>query len=540
MADENWMEDMLEVDAPRAVNVIDFRRPADDLIEDDAFEDHSHLFTKLSIGGADGKQVLGNAYNVGLILEADYRVRDLVAYDEFRERPVILRDIDTGVSCVPTVRVKAGGEPLASHHLDALMAFMQAPSDRRGHSGGHGCGVTKAALETGVSNAARRNAFDPVKDMIESVEWDGVSRIGDWLSRYLGCPRDIYHEEVGTKWLVGAVARVYEPGTKFDYVMTIGGAQGARKSTMLEILGGEFFTALAAGAMKDEKRLIEATQGSWIVEIAEMAAMQGASQSSVKNIVSTTVDRARLAYDKLASDHRRRFVFAATTNETAILDDPTGGRRYWIVDCKVPLIDTEALELEVAQMWSEALHVYRAMRSEKPTGHLPLFLSPQAAAIAEAKQAAARAHDDIDAIADEIRRVMETPRLDGEENAFGASYYAEYAPKEIFAEVTGKPAAEYTSGKVARDFLKACRRVEYLATPGERKYIKRLKEKAKPVVVIREKFLPHFAARLSEIENVDISKYDANGEEVRAGAGEREEKMGGRGGSDIVDGILDL
>ena len=307
-------------------NVVAFPRPVDE-----EFDDMEHTFRRLALGGSDGTQVLGNAYNAGLILQTDHRVKGILGYDGFREQTVIVGDIDTGVECVPTVRVR-GVEQLGAHHLDALMAFMQAPSEIRGEIGGHGCSVTRQALEVGVSNTARQNTFDPVKQLIEREKWDGQPRLDTWISRYLGTPDDVYHREVGVKWMTAAVARVYEPGAKFDFTLTVRGDQGTRKSTMFEVLGGDFYTSLGVGAMKDEKKLIEATAGSWIVEIAEMAAMQSNSADVNKNFISTTVDKARMAYDRITSDHRRRFVFGITTNNRGIIDDPTGARRFWIVD----------------------------------------------------------------------------------------------------------------------------------------------------------------------------------------------------------------
>ena len=191
-------------------------------------------------------------------------------------------------------------------------------------------------------------------------------------------------------------------------------------------------------------------------------------------------------------------------------------------------IDTDALAAEVGQMWAEALHIYRETRDSQPTGNLPLFLSPEASAIADAKQSASRAYDDIDALADEIRNVIETPRIDGDGEAFGARFYTEYAPKEIFAAVTGRPMSEYVSGKTARDLLKACRRIEYLSAPGDRRYIRRIGEKAKPVIVDREKFLAAFASRLRD-EGYDLSAYEEREEpaaapEVGDDVGRREKK----------------
>lgn len=508
---------------PRKGNVDDDNKDAEidpDLIESEGPQDTEFLLQKLALGGRDGTQILGNAYNAGLILQADHRTRDILGYDEFREQVTLIKDLAVGVTGVPTFKAPPAGAALLDYHIDALQAFLQAPSEVRGDIGGHDCNVTKTALISGISNTARQNVFNPVLDMIEAEEWDGTPRIETWLSKYLGCPDDEYHREIGMKWLVGAVTRAYEPGAKFDFVLTVCGVQGALKSTMFETLGCAFYKSLGKGAMKDEKKLIEATQGGWIVEVAEMAAMQSQSQESMKNFISTAIDTARLAYERAAADYKRRFIFGATTNRSDMLDDPTGGRRYWIVKVRVPLIDTNAMALEVGQFWAEAAVVYKKMREENPTGHLPLFLSPAAKAIAEEMQQSAIAYDDVDAMADEIRNFLETPNIHGDGSAYGYEFFTEMAPKEIFAAVTGRPMAEYVSGKVARDFLKACHRIEYVSISGNAKYIRRIKEKARAIIIDREKFLPHFAARLVASEAVDLSAFDENGNPKADGLGD--------------------
>lgn len=41
-------------------------------------------------------------------------------------------------------------------------------------------------------------------------------------------------------FLIGMVARVMQPGVKFDYCLVLEGDQGKGKSTMVRILGGDW------------------------------------------------------------------------------------------------------------------------------------------------------------------------------------------------------------------------------------------------------------------------------------------------------------
>ena len=62
------------------------------------------------------------------------------------------------------------------------------------------------------------NSYDPVLDYLNSLEWDGVSRVDDWLVGYCGAQDTPFIRAVGRKVLIAAVRRVKEPGCKFDYV----------------------------------------------------------------------------------------------------------------------------------------------------------------------------------------------------------------------------------------------------------------------------------------------------------------------------------
>ena len=54
---------------------------------------------------------------------------------------------------------------------------------------------------------------------------------------YLGAADNEYTREVTRKMFVGAVARAYEPGSKFDNMLILSGRQGIGKSTILRKVG---------------------------------------------------------------------------------------------------------------------------------------------------------------------------------------------------------------------------------------------------------------------------------------------------------------
>lgn len=209
-----------------------------------------------------------------------------------------------------------------------------------------------------VTNAIAMNAsFDPVRDYLEGVAWDGTERLDTWTRDYLGAQDSPYARAVGRRWMISAVARTFEPGSKADHVLVLEGGQSIGKSSALEILAGEehFGDDIPPVGSKDAQQYLG---GLWIVELAEMDAATKAVASTLKRFLTTVKDRYRPAYGRRTVVHRRRCVFAGSVNLEEYLKDSTGGRRFWPIECSD--VDLEALAASRDQLWAEAVVAYRA------------------------------------------------------------------------------------------------------------------------------------------------------------------------------------
>jgi predicted P-loop ATPase len=205
-----------------------------------------------------------------------------------------------------------------------------------------------------------KNQYHPVRDYLDSLHWDGIPRVSGMFQTYHRSQMAAsYLEEVATLWMVGAVARIYEPGTKFDYVIVLEGEQGLGKSTFLETLASKpwFLDSLPNLQDKDASTNI---QGAWICEIAELAAMNRSTIEAVKAYLSRNVDRVRPPYGQRRIDIPRSTVFAGTTNPKHYLHDPTGSRRFWPV--KVGRCDFQSLIRDRDQLWAEAAFMFHFNR----------------------------------------------------------------------------------------------------------------------------------------------------------------------------------
>jgi predicted P-loop ATPase len=190
--------------------------------------------------------------------------------------------------------------------------------------------------------------------------------------------------------LVGAVARIFRNGVKFDLVLTlVGSKQGTGKSTFFAKLGREWFSD--SFHTISGKEAFEQLQGAWIIEMAEMSGVRKSEVEPTKHFITKREDTYRPAYGRIVETYKRKCVFVATTNEKDFLRDPSGGRRFMPVDVheyrtnKNILSSNELVGDQVDQVWAEALSLYVAKE--------PLYLSVDAEKIARKEQ---REHSQVD------------------------------------------------------------------------------------------------------------------------------------------------
>lgn len=214
-----------------------------------------------------------------------------------------------------------------------------------------------------VTKVADDRSYHPIREFLSSLpEWDKVPRVDTILVDFLGASDNAYVRAVTRKTLCGAIARVMNPGCKFDTMLVLNGPQGKGKSTLISKLCGEWFNdSLLLNDTKD-KTAAEKLQGYWILEIGELAGLKKTEIETLRGFLSRQNDIYRASFGRRATPHPRQCVFIGTTNaENGYLRDTAGNRRFWPV--KTPgdaaRASWEMTEEEIRQIWAEALVRYK-------------------------------------------------------------------------------------------------------------------------------------------------------------------------------------
>ncbi|MFL0251962.1 VapE domain-containing protein [Clostridium neuense] len=316
----------------------------DFMLED--FETSSEEWLKLLEVDKRGlfKSTIGN---IVLILENDQYLKGKIALNEFSHRTTIRGNL-------PWHKLKniSEGDSWKDSDDAALRYYIEKVY-----------GITSPTkIDDALQVVEEKNKYHPIRDYLEEIVWDGKNRVETLFIDYLGAEDNTYTRMVTRKALTAAVARVFEPGTKFDYMLVLVGKQGIGKSHIINLLGQNWYSdSLITVQGKDA---YEQLQDAWIIEMAELSATKRAETEAVKHFISKREDIYREAYGKRVTKFPRQCVFFGTTNDNDFLRDKTGNRRYWPVvvgrNKSNKNLWQEMNQATVNQIWAEALMLWKS------------------------------------------------------------------------------------------------------------------------------------------------------------------------------------
>ena len=227
--------------------------------------------------------------------------------------------------------------------------------------------TSEKKIQKAISIVADCDKYHPIRDYLNSLEWDGTERIRYALTRFLGAEDSEYTYQCLRLFMLGAISRVFKPGCKFEVMLCLVGGQGAGKSTFFRLLAvkDEWFSDDLKKI--DDDNVYRKMQGHWIIEMSEMIATANAkSIEDIKSFISRAKETYKVPYETHPADRLRQCVFGGSSNTMDFLPlDRSGNRRFLPImvhpeNAVVHILEDEAASRAfIDLMWAEAMFIYR-------------------------------------------------------------------------------------------------------------------------------------------------------------------------------------
>ncbi len=219
--------------------------------------------------------------------------------------------------------------------------------------------VGKEDIVDVIAEHAAHACFDSAMMWADTLKWDGVRRIETSMSRYFGTEDSHYARTVGLYLFTALAGRLYSPGCQADMaVILISEAQGRRKSSCIKALVPDIEAYSTVDFGQDDKELAMRVRGRLVVEIPEMVGWNKRAVAHIRDWMTRTHEQWRGMHSNDVTTYPRRFVVMGTGNDKAILDDPTGARRWLPIEV-TRTGDHEALAADRDQLWAEGIALWR-------------------------------------------------------------------------------------------------------------------------------------------------------------------------------------
>lgn len=226
--------------------------------------------------------------------------------------------------------------------------------------------TSEKKIQKAISIVADCDKYHPIRDYLNSLEWDGTERIRYALTRFLGAEDSEYTYQCLRLFMLGAISRVFKPGCKFEVMLCLVGGQGAGKSTFFRLLAvkDEWFSDDLKKI--DDDNVYRKMQGHWIIEMSEMIATANAkSIEDIKSFISRAKETYKVPYETHPADRLRQCVFGGSSNTMDFLPlDRSGNRRFLPImvhpeNAVVHILEDEAASRAfIDLMWAEAMFIY--------------------------------------------------------------------------------------------------------------------------------------------------------------------------------------
>ncbi|MCH5386293.1 virulence protein E [Limosilactobacillus reuteri] len=286
--------------------------------------------------------------NIEIILERDPILKDTFRFNEFTTEIDVVK---------PNSELMFKTGQLVDAYVDQIASYIENNSD-------YGVLFDNKKIRSAITVVAMRHHYNPIIDYFDDAykSWDHKERLNHIMGDYLGVEETSVTELITKLFFVGAVAKVHNPKTKFDFVLDLVGGQGAGKTTFLQKIAplGYYTDQFSTFDNKDDYAVM---RRALIINDDEMTATNNASFEILKKFITLQEFEYRKPYGHQAERFDKNFVMARTTNELYYLKDKTGERRFLPLHVSKarqkhhPV--TDLTDKYVKQCWGEAMQLYK-------------------------------------------------------------------------------------------------------------------------------------------------------------------------------------
>lgn len=222
--------------------------------------------------------------------------------------------------------------------------------------------ITRHQITDLIILEADTHTYNPVKQFLQSAEWDGKDRFPD-LFKILGVTDEIQKSFI-RKWFyqtAGIPFNSMEAPFQAEGVLILQGAEGIGKTRFFQQLAVNplWFSSLDKELTTKNKDILIQMLSVWIAEIGEVDRTFKANKSDVKSFITSRDDTIRKPYRMEQVKKARTTSFCGTTNKNTFLNDDTGSRRWWIIPVnKKIILGGFARKENLLQFWSQCFHEY--------------------------------------------------------------------------------------------------------------------------------------------------------------------------------------
>ena len=211
--------------------------------------------------------------------------------------------------------------------------------------------IGKDLLRGCISAVSEEHAIDSAITWLNTLKWDGTARVDKFCHEIWGWADTPYATAVSRYVWSALAGRVLHPGVQVDMVPILIGLQGVGKTTVIKSMVPlkDMYVEVRFNDRDDDQS--RKLRGKLVGELEELRGLNSRDLDDIKAFITRETEEWVPKFKEFSDSYGRRSVLFGTTNETDLLADPTGERRWLPGKCSK--IDIEKLKRDRDQYWAE-------------------------------------------------------------------------------------------------------------------------------------------------------------------------------------------